>query len=157
MKKIKNTFRWIKRGRIGNISRRTALMASHLALPFADPIKKDRARVYFSSRDKKSRSRIFSFHINISPENFRVSSKAKLILDLGEPGAFDDCGVMPSWLFRVSRKVQYLYYTGWSLGRTVPFYFYIGLAVSRDGGKNFKRYSRAPVLGRSRFDPCLTA
>ena len=46
---------------------------------------------------------------------------------------------------------------GWSLGGAVPFYFYIGLAVSGDGGETFVKASPAPVLGRSKCDPFLTA
>jgi hypothetical protein len=52
---------------------------------------------------------------------------------------------------------QFLYYTGWALGVTVPFYFAIGLAVSDDDGRTFTRCSEAPVFDRSRVDPFLTA
>jgi hypothetical protein len=52
---------------------------------------------------------------------------------------------------------HYLYYSGWSLGRSVPFYFYVGLAVSDDGGVSFERVSAAPILERSAVDPFLTA
>jgi len=48
-----------------------------------------------------------------------------------------------------------LYYTGWSLTRTVPFTFSIGLAQSHDGGRHFDRLSEAPVLGRNHHDPLL--
>ena len=50
----------------------------------------------------------------------------------------------------------YLYYTGWSLGVTVPFYLAIGLAVSSDGGETFERVSaRRRSLGRATADPFL--
>jgi hypothetical protein len=38
----------------------------------------------------------------------------------------------------------------------VPFYFYIGLAVSEDG-QTYRKYSIAPILERSEVDPYLTA
>ena len=49
------------------------------------------------------------------------------------------------------------YYTGWSLGVTVPFVLGIGCAESEDGGRTFKKVSSAPVLGRTAIDPYLTA
>jgi predicted GH43/DUF377 family glycosyl hydrolase len=49
-----------------------------------------------------------------------------------------------------------LYYTGWTLGQTVPFSFFVGLAESHDGGETFQRFSEAPVLGRNHHDPFLT-
>ena len=49
-----------------------------------------------------------------------------------------------------------MYYTGWTLARAVPFFFFIGVAESRDGGETFQRLSEAPVLGRNHHDPFLT-
>jgi hypothetical protein len=51
----------------------------------------------------------------------------------------------------------YLYYTGWMLGRTVPFYLGVGLAVSEDGGDSFHKVAAAAVLERHRVDPYLCA
>src|SRR6185369_13941668 len=74
----------------------------------------------------------------------------------GELGTFDDRGVTASWIVSHGER-SYQYYTGWNLGVTVPFYLGIGLAVSTNGGKTYERVSSAPVLGRSRIDPYLTA
>jgi hypothetical protein len=78
------------------------------------------------------------------------------VLDLGPLGAFDDSGVTCSWIAADGARLL-LYYTGWTRGVTVPFYFYVGLAVSEDGGASFTRVSPAPVLERSSIDPFLTA
>jgi hypothetical protein len=75
---------------------------------------------------------------------------------LGPLGAFDDSGVTAACVVNYQGR-KYQYYSGWSLGGTVPFYFYIGLAVSEDGGLTFEMISRAPVLGRDEADPYLTA
>ena len=56
-----------------------------------------------------------------------------------------------------SSGAQYLYYSGWSLAKDVPFLFFIGCAVSTDAGATFEKVSPSPVLGRSRIDPFLTA
>ena len=52
---------------------------------------------------------------------------------------------------------QYLFYTGWALGVSVPFYLHAGVAVSDDGGESFRRLSEAPLLERTVVDPYLTA
>src|SRR5207249_1986619 len=51
----------------------------------------------------------------------------------------------------------YHYYTGWTLGRTVPFFFFVGLAVSEGHDARPVRVSSAPLLDRSDVDPYLTA
>jgi hypothetical protein len=78
------------------------------------------------------------------------------VLAPGPLGAFDDRGVTSSCLVRDGARVL-LYYTGWSLGVTVPFYLSAGLAVSEDSGRSFERVSSAPLLDRSSADPYLTA
>lgn len=50
---------------------------------------------------------------------------------------------------------EFLYYIGWSLGVTVPFYTFIGCAIREVGERAFTRVSRAPILGRSDVDPYL--
>ena len=71
------------------------------------------------------------------------------MLGLGELGAFDDNGVTPTWVLNRGKR-KYLYYVGWNKGVTVRMHLYVGLAISEDGGKSFKRYSRAPILERVR-------
>ena len=51
----------------------------------------------------------------------------------------------------------YCFYTGWALGKSVPFYLNAGLAWSDDGGRTFERVSLAPLLDRNAVDPHLTA
>ncbi|HEU4656677.1 MAG TPA: hypothetical protein VFR97_04090 [Capillimicrobium sp.] len=78
------------------------------------------------------------------------------VLGPGALGAFDDSGVTGSCIVDHGGR-KHLYYSGWSRGVTVPFYFYAGLAVSLDGGRTFERVSEAPVMERSAVDPYLTA
>ena len=69
----------------------------------------------------------------------------------GALGAFDDAGVTTACLVREQGRT-FLYYTGWSLGVSVPFYLNVGLAVS-DGGTPYRRLSPAPLLERCAVDP----
>ncbi len=74
----------------------------------------------------------------------------------GPAGSFDESGCSMSCIVRQKDR-WFLYYTGWMLGRTVPFYLAVGLAISEDGGRTFGKYSSAPMLDRDRVDPFLTA
>jgi hypothetical protein len=63
---------------------------------------------------------------------------------------------MPTWILD-DGSVKRLYYIGWNVGASVPFRNALGVAISRDGGETFEKYSRGPILDRSVFDPCFVA
>ncbi|HZV03361.1 MAG TPA: hypothetical protein VFF73_42045 [Planctomycetota bacterium] len=132
-------------------------MSSHAALPFGVPLGGRRLRVLFSPRDTENRARIGALTLDLSGPAPRVEAvEPKPLLDVGEAGAFDESGCTMSCLVRHEGR-ELLYYSGWTRGVTVPFYFYVGLATSDDAGRTFRRVSRAPVLERSEADPFLTA
>ena len=129
---------------------------SHAALPTLDPAAADSRSIWLSTRDSQGRSRVAAGRLELDGARSRIELAAAPALDLGDLGAFDDSGVTTSCVVS-DRGRLHLYYTGWSRGVTVPFYLGAGLAVSDDGGRRFRRVSRAPVLERSDVDPYLTA
>lgn len=131
-------------------------MVSHAALPVPLLRSDGVITVFFASRDDRNRSRVGSFDFSLEEPDRPSNVSKQPLVDLGTLGAFDDSGVTPSCLVESPDGLR-LYYTGWSLGVTVPFYFHIGVAVSTDGGDTFSRVSRAPVLGRTEHDPYLIA
>lgn len=147
--------KWKKLGLIFEPPRNLDWMVTHSALPFADKTE-DWHRIYFSGRDESDRAQIGFFDINITSPKEILHVSEKAVIGLGPLGAFDDNGVTNSWIVNNGGK-KYHYYTGWSLGVTVPFYLYVGLAVSNDGGKSFEKLSGAPILERNAIDPYLTA
>jgi hypothetical protein len=80
---------------------------------------------------------------------------ASPVLRPGSLGAFDDAGVTSSCVIQAGGQT-FLFYTGWSLGVSVPFYLQSGVAVS-DNGRRFHRISAAPLLDRCDVDPYLNA
>ena len=148
--------KWIKKGLIFEPKGNFDWMLTHAAVPIADKIEGNRYRIYFATRDKDNRSHTAYIEMDIKNPKMILSISEDPVLKPGALGTFDDSGAMPSWIVGYEGK-KYLYYTGWTLGITVPFYFYIGLAISRDGRNNFKKNSKSPILGRSIFDPYLTA
>jgi hypothetical protein len=147
--------RWIKQGLIYCPDAGLDWLQTHAALPVVEPTG-DSCRVYFSGRDGKGRAQIGFFEVDLNDLKTvkRVSSTP--VLGLGPLGAFDDSGVTTSCIVD-HQGHKYHYYSGWSLGVTVPFYFFVGLAISEDSGQTFQRASLSPILERNRIDPYLTA
>jgi hypothetical protein len=67
---------------------------------------------------------------------------------VGERGAFDDHGVVTASVLKNGSEL-WLYYSGYNLGVSTPYSIFSGLAVSKDEGATFKRYSRVPILDRT--------
>lgn len=89
-------------------------------------------------------------YVDVDPNDpskvLRVSERP--LLDIGEPGTFDDNGVVPISLVEADGELR-LYYIGFQLGVKVPYYMFCGMAVSRDDGETFKRISQSPILDRN--------
>jgi hypothetical protein len=148
--------RWSKRGLLFEPPANLAWARSHAALPIVDPVGDTLVKLYFSSRDERNRAQIGVALVDLKETGTVHEINPEPVVRLGPRGAFDDSGVTGGCLV-VNGGTRYLYYSGWSLGQEVPFQFFIGCAVSTDGGRGFEKTSPAPVLGRNRFDPFLTA
>jgi hypothetical protein len=148
--------RWRKLGHLFSAPTHLGWAQTHAQLPFAEPLGAG-WRVHFSSRDERGRAQIGSFELDLDGPAPRVGAvRTTPEIGLGPLGAFDDNGVTTSWVL-ARGGARYHYYTGWTLGVTVPFYLGIGLAVSEDDGDTYRKVFDAPVLGRSGVDPYLTA
>lgn len=145
--------------RLGQLELDTTAAASwartHAALPIAVPRGDRTWDVYLSLRDDQGRSRIGRTILRLDPRPALAPLDPSPVVDLGPLGAFDDSGVTSSCLVRQQGRT-YLFYTGWSLGVTVPFYLAAGVAVS-EHGRPFERPSPAPLLDRAAVDPFLSA
>lgn len=140
--------------KIGNVFKPTGnpdWMQTHCAVAFSEPLDGALHRIYFTTRDKQNRSHIGSFDLDLNAPTKAFNISPTPVLAPGPLGSFDDSGAMMSWLVKDGdRKI--LYFQGWNLGVTVPFYNSIGIAVS-DGDGEFHKISRAPSLGRDEVDP----
>jgi hypothetical protein len=147
--------RWRKLGRIFIPDGSLWWMRTHAASPTALPLADDRVRVLISGRDDASRARIGVLEFSLArPDDVYVH--AEPVADLGALGTFDENGMVGSCAVRDGTCVR-IYYSGWQLGRTVPFWFFGGCLESADDGLTAQRWSQAPVLDRSDVDPILAA
>lgn len=149
--------RWRKLGLVVDpAAARAPWMRTHAALPLAVPLEGDTLRVYCAGRDAEGRAQIGWVDVRVGERPAVVASGGNPLVSFGALGAFDDRGVLPSSLVRLPDR-WLLYFTGVMLGKTVPFYYAVGLAASVDEGSSWQKLSAAPILDRSDVDPYLTA
>lgn len=147
---------WKKLGLIFSPSGEYDWMQTHAMMPVIDIFENERARIYFSSRDNKGRSQGAYIEIDLNDPFKILDVSREPVLKLGQLGAFDDAGIMPTCLVNFENK-KYIYYNGWTLGKNVPFFSFNGVAISNDGGKTFIKKSRGPaVLYSNDVDPYST-
>jgi len=149
--------KWEKQGLIFQPNRELYWQQSHAALPTKLDLGGGRYRLYFSSRDSSSRAHIGYFEINLN--NLKITSTSREpIMSPGAWGLFDDHGVQACSIVKADNGDLYMYYLGWNPCMTSPlFYTSIGLAISKDNGLSFEKYSSAPIMQRSHFDPWMVS
>lgn len=111
-------------------------------------------RLYFSGRNDQNQSCIGWALIDLDRPDQVVDWSKEPVLTPGPLGCFDDNGVTPSSVLSKNGETL-LYYIGWNPGSTVRVHLFGGLAISRDGGLTFERWSNAPIIERSRANPYL--
>ena len=146
--------KWTKEGLVFSPSGASEWHRTHAHVPLVDKTGPDTYRVYFAARNKLNRSQVGYLDASLKDTSkFAIERVSETpALTYGSPGTFDDSGVFPSSIVNHGGK-KYLYYVGWNQGTTVLFYSWVGLAVSTDGGRVFRRVSEAPILDRSPDEP----
>lgn len=104
-------------------------------------------RIYFGTTDSERFGRISFIDVDADNPSKIIFQSENYILDLGEDGFFDDCGVVPSSIIKIN-STFYLYYVGFQRCAKVPYMLFSGLAIG-DGIK-FERFSNAPIIDRTK-------
>lgn len=141
--------RWKKLGVVWKPDGSNAWAKTHAALPIPFRLNREVIRVFVTCFDAKGRGR--PRYVDVAAEDptrvLNVSPCA--LLDIGEPGAFDDNGLMAISIVQPEPGTLYMYYAGFELCTHIRYRIFSGLAVSKDAGATFARHSRAPVLDRT--------
>ncbi len=150
--------KWIKLGKIftpQEVSNRSWL--KEFAQAPATLIFDDFVRVYFSCRppaDKYGQYVSYSAYVDLERSNLfnirHISNEP--ILTLGGLGEFDEFGTYPVSVIRNEDEIR-AYYAGWTRCESVPFNVAIGMAVSHDSGKTFKKMGPGPILSYTPDEP----
>lgn len=139
--------KWENRGLVFSPAGRVE-WARHSALQPTPLVLDDRIRVYAGFRDDQGIGRVGWVDLDRRDPTRILDVAARPALDIGEPGCFDDNGVVPCAVVARGSEI-FLYYAGYQLGHRVRFMVFGGLAVSRDGGRSFTRHTRVPVTDRT--------
>jgi predicted GH43/DUF377 family glycosyl hydrolase len=139
--------RWDKRGHVYVASGHRP-WAQARALPVTPLVRDGVLRLYSAFCDADTVGRVGWVDVDLDDPTRVLAVSDEPVLDIGEPGTFDDSGVAPTAVVPVGDEL-YMYYVGYQRSSRVPYFQLEGLAVSADGGETFQRRSRVPVLERS--------
>ncbi len=137
---------WVKKGLIYCADKDSEWRYQWAILPTPILIN-NKIKVFIGFCDKDNVSRIG--YVDVNPDNPSeiIEISMNPVLDIGQNGCFDDNGVVPISILNENGEIR-LYYIGFQKGVKVPYYMFCGLAISKDNGKTFKRYSKSPILDR---------
>ena len=143
--------KWIKKGLIFKTEKQFDWMNSHAQCPTAILLE-DRIRIFFSARLENQQS--LPTYIDVEKENPQkiIYLNPNPVLERGRRGTFDENGIIPS-CFVYKDNQLYFYYAGWSQGKNVPYKNFTGMAISKDNGLTFTKFTEAPVFSLNQFDP----
>ena len=145
--------RWLKHGLVWRTDGSCAWARSHATCPTPIELDDGTIRVYVQCRDAHNVGRIGFVDLDPGDPRKVIRESRVPVLDVGEPGAFDDNGVFPTSVVKLPDGRLYLYYVGFELCHHIRYRLLTGLAVSEDGGRTFLRERTVPVIERSAAEP----
>ena len=108
----------------------------------------DRIRLFLGFRDTEGVSRVGFVDLEIDDPSNIITVSENPVLDIGQNGKFDDNGVVPTAIIEHDDNLI-LFYAGYQLPAKVRFVVFGGLAISKNNGESFERYSKVPVFDRT--------
>ena len=148
--------KWEKLGRLFVAEGQREWMKSHSAMPRVLHLSGNKWRVFFGTRNNNNQPHIGFVEFDIDDPTNVTRIPEDYVLGPGQMGFFDDNGLYPGSI--LIRDTQILmYYMGRSNGIDPLYYMAIGLAQSDDNGETFKRFSPAPIMERSKYDPWMVS
>lgn len=139
--------KWLKKGLIFGANNTNEWM-NNSALQPTPIVLGDVIRIFTGFRDKNGVGRVGYVDVEAECPSKIIRVSEKPCLDIGEPGCFDDNGVVPCAVTKVGDEL-YLFYAGYNIGYHVRMTIFSGLAISKDNGETFQRYSKVPLMERT--------
>lgn len=101
--------------------------------------------ILYASTDKDQIGRVSSCILSLRNEHFECKPTNRILLDSGELGRFDDCGVNPSCIVN-HRGESFLFYVGYQRHDRTPYSLLPGIARWDEASGKFKRAQRNTVF-----------
>jgi len=137
---------WHKKGVIFEADGQHGWIHSHAQIP-TPILLEDRIRIYYATRPTPDLSMTSFIDVETDNPSQIIHIHDEPILQTGQPGYFDEHGIMPNCAIHKDGKI-WLYYVGWSRRCSVPYSNWTGLAISKDG-IHFERMFNGPVFDRT--------
>lgn len=141
--------RWRKLGLVRTGGVAVSWAESHAMVPIPIRLNEQVIRVYATFLDANNIGRPGYIDVDANDPTTVLSVSQSPLLEIGEPGSFDENGILACSIVDVGGGRLHMYYVGFELGTKIRYRLLTGLAISKDGGKSFSRYSTVPVLERS--------
>lgn len=104
-------------------------------------------RIFFGGRDTVGVSRVFFVDVEVDSPAEPVVVSPHAVLDVGEPGHFDDNGVVPTCVFKQEERYT-LFYAGYQIPKRTKFLVFGGSAESLSLDGPFVRNRTTPLMDR---------
>lgn len=144
---------WKKMGRIASLESSELRATTHMQGPVAIVLG-NAIRIYFSARGCTGKSYPAYVDVDRSDPRRVIQIHEQPVLSFGNPGTFDDEGIMPACAIFVGDALR-LYYSGWNRRTTIPYHNTTGVATSYDNGNTFQRNFDGPILDRTPDEPYM--
>jgi hypothetical protein len=147
---------WTKMGRIF-VPSGEGFFKTHAARPIPYRLNEDVLRIFFSSRDHDDRMLPTFIDVDVRDPAKVVNGPAQPLLQLGEPGTFDDSGVTLGSIVSAPDATR-IYYTGWKRRRaSITFELSIGVLEWDRRADSYRRVYQGPIVAQDRNHPFLAA
>lgn len=141
--------RWKKLGIVYRPSGNYAWARSHAMIPTPVRLNEKTIRVFVTFCDEAGIGRPGYVDVLATDPSKILEVSSAPLLDIGQPGSFDENGILVCSVVDVGDGIWHMYYAGFELGTKIRYRLLTGLATSHDGGRTYARISRAPILERS--------
>ena len=141
--------RWQKLGLVYGPDGTMSWAKSHAMIPTPIRLNDEVIRVYVTFCDSDGIGR--PGYVDVLAQNpcQVLGISPSPLIELGKPGTFDENGVLACSVTNLGNDRFFMYYVGFELGTKIRYRLLTGLAISKDGGNTFSRYSATPILERS--------
>lgn len=143
--------KWEKKGLIYGAHKDSSWRDNSALQPTPVLLNESVIRVFAGFRNDKGVSRVGYVDVDADNPGNVLGVSQDPCLDIGNPGCFDDNGVVPCAIVRQDEKL-FLFYAGYNVGLHVRMTAFSGLAVSEDDGESFHRCSKVPVMERTEHE-----
>lgn len=141
--------KWNKLGIVYCPDGRLSWAKTHAMIPTPIRYNNEIVRVFVTFCDSNGIGRPGYVDLSAKYPTQVIEVSQKPLLDLGEPGTFDENGILACSVIREDEMNWKMYYVGFELGSKIRYRLLTGLATSSDNCKTFHRIKRTPVLERS--------